>query len=102
MKRKGSEQILSKKSFKKRINRTNTEGPRDSSSESENDDLELRPQTKKQYENKSRRLEFKRRAEMTDKNIILLNFEGVIGTTITSPLFDEDATTTLYLRHGTV
>jgi len=47
LKRKGSEQIVSKKSFKKRINRTNTEGPRDSSSDSENESLELRPKTKK-------------------------------------------------------
>jgi len=43
-----------------------------------------------------------RRSEMTDKNIILVNFEGVVGTAVTSPLFSEEATTTLYLRHGAV
>lgn len=39
----------------------------------------LEPRTKRRYEQKSKRVYFKRRDNMLSKAIIILNFDGIVG-----------------------
>ena len=39
---------------------------------------------------------------MADKNIIIINFEGVIGSIAKFPFWDPNSKKSVYFRHGTL
>lgn len=69
--------------------------------DSEDDEcIDLHPHTKKTYQNKTKRLSFKRWANMVDKSVVIINFDGVIGTIMKFPFFSPIAKKSVYMRHG--
>ena len=82
-----------------RLNRTKTQ-------ESESEDTEeckkmIQFHTPKIYENKSRRVFFKRREQIMDYNLLIIQFDGVIGTFQSNSL-DHTQKPQLFFRQGSV
>lgn len=63
-------------------------------------DTELKPSTKKVFAD-SKRISFKRRSEMTDKALVVLAFEGVVGDVFKENIW-QFSPTKLYLRREAV
>ena len=65
-----------------------------------NTSLYLRPITAKVFEFKTKRLYFRRRVSHQNHQVIIINFEGVVGDIVQKNLYDE--TYQLTLRHGAI
>jgi hypothetical protein len=48
----------------------------------------------------TKRIDFKRQRKSENMNLIIFNFEGVIGDVYKTQLFDPAAVTYLFFRHG--
>ena len=60
----------------------------------------LQPKSDRVFEFKSKRIEFRRRPQHRNSQLIIINFDGVIGDITQKNLFDENYQ--LLVRHGTV
>jgi hypothetical protein len=60
----------------------------------------MKPLTDKVYESQTKRIEFRRRPENQNRQILIIHFEGVIGEIMQRNLGDNNYQ--VMLRHGTV